>query len=226
MTRRLVPWPRVAVAIAVASAAGVAAIGVAVHDETGPIWFDHRVVRAINHGVPFWVQDAVLHLTDPALVVGVLAAAAAVAIALRRWNVLALVVLVPSVAVVLTEVILKPAIHRTKGLGSLAYPSGHETGLASLVCVLGLILLSSGLHAAYKVLGTAVLVVVGLAGGVALVGRYLHYATDTIGAIGVALSVTLVVGLLIDLVTGRFAPPMNVATARQRASAGQSEISG
>jgi hypothetical protein len=226
MMRRLVPWPRAAVAVAAASAAVVAVIGVAVHDRTAPIWFDHRVVRAINHNVPFWLQDALLHLTDPALVVGVLAVTAIVAGALRRWNVVALVVLAPSVAVVLSEVILKPLIHRTKGADSLAYPSGHETGLASVLCVLGLILLSSGLRVAYKAIGTAVLVAALIAGAVALVGRYLHYATDTVGAIGVTLAVTLLVGLLIDAVTARLAPRMNVATARQRAAAGRSEITG
>ncbi len=200
------PWPRTALALIAASVAVVAALGALLHDATGGNWFDNAVLRVIGDVVPDWVQGLALHLTDPPLVLGLLVSTAVVGLLVRRWDVAVLAVLAPAVSVLLTEEVLKPLVHRsnvivTEGLGqsdALAYPSGHETGLASLVCVLGVILLSSGVRSSRKKWWTALLALALIAGAVGLVGHFYHYATDTIGSVGVVLAVTLGAGLLID----------------------------
>ena len=52
-------------------------------------------------------------------------------------------------------------------------------------------------------LWTAVLALAVVAGAVGLVGHFYHYATDTIGAVGVVLAVTLGAGLLIDRIAAK-----------------------
>jgi hypothetical protein len=206
VTPRLVPWPRAALALIAASVAVVALLGALVHDDTAGNWFDNGVLRVIRDVVPDWAQRAAMHLTDPPLVLGLLVSIALVGLLVRRWDVTALAAMAPAVSVLLTEAVLKPLVHRsntvvTHGLGqseALAYPSGHETGLASLACVLGVILLSSGVRHARKLMWTGVLALAVVAAAVGLVGQFYHYATDTIGALGVALAVTLTAGLLID----------------------------
>jgi membrane-associated phospholipid phosphatase len=206
MTPRLVPWPRAALAVIAACVAVVALLGALVYDDTGGNWFDNGVLRVIRDVVPDWVQGAAMHLTDPPLVLGLLVSIAIVGLLVRRLDIAALAVLAPAVSVLLTEEVLKPLVHRsntvvTHGLGqseALAYPSGHETGLASLACVLGVILLSSRVRNGRKLLWAAVLALAVVAAAMGLVGQFYHYATDTIGALGVALAVTLTAGLLID----------------------------
>jgi undecaprenyl-diphosphatase len=206
-----VPWPRVAFALIAASIAVVAFLGALVHDDTHGNWFDNGVLRVVRDVFPDWTQRTAMHLTDPPLVLGLLVSIALVGLLVRRWDVTALAILAPAVAVLLTEEVLKPLVHRsntvvTHGLGqseALAYPSGHETGLASLTCVLGVILLSSAVRNSRKLLWTAVLALATVAAAIGLVGQFYHYATDTVGAVGVALAVTLGTGLLIDRTTAR-----------------------
>jgi membrane-associated phospholipid phosphatase len=201
MTPRLVPWPRVALWAIAVSAAVVAILGGLVHDHAGTNRLDNAILQVINDVVPDRALRLALHLTDPPLVVGVLAATAVFALLLRRWNIAALAVIAPPIALLLTESVLKPVVHRSGEAESLAYPSGHETGIASLVCVLGLVLLASPVRRRRKVVLAAVLVAVVVAAAVALVGRYFHFATDTVGAVGVAVAVTLAVALVIDRVS-------------------------
>jgi membrane-associated phospholipid phosphatase len=208
MTPRLVPWPRPALWVIATSVAVVAILGALVHDRTGTNRLDNAVLRLVSDVVPHALQQLALHLTDPPLVAGLLTATALVAVLLRRWDIAALAVAAPLLAVLLTEDVLKPLVHRsnaivTTGLSgseALAYPSGHETGVAGLVTVLGLVLLGSRVERRRKIVLLAVLVAVLVAAAVALVGLGFHYATDTVGALGVALTVTLTVALVIDQV--------------------------
>jgi membrane-associated phospholipid phosphatase len=194
--------------VVAASVVVVAILGGLVHDDTHTNRLDNAILRLISDVVPDWLQRLALHLTDPPLVAGLLVSTAVVAALVRRWDVTVLAVLAPLIALWLTEDVLKPLVHRsnvlvTVGLSdseSLAYPSGHETGLASLVTVLGLVLLGSGVRRGRKIVWTAVLAAALVAAAIALVGRYFHFATDTVGAVGVALTVTLTVALAIDKV--------------------------
>src|SRR4051794_1206597 len=117
----------------------------------------------------------------------------------RRWRAAALVVLGPSVAVVLTEYILKPLVGRHIGY-ALSFPSGHTTG-AFAIAVTSVVLLldNQRVHHTLRI-ALAVLAVI-LAAGVAaaVVGLGYHYTTDAVGGFCVALGAVLGVAVLIDL---------------------------
>lgn len=191
------PWRRSAALLAFIGAAVVLALGILVHGSSSGTWLDERVRSAIVSSVSWsWRQHA-LDITDPRLVVVVLAIVAVVAIVRRRWDVLALVLIAPPISVVLTEVVLKPLVGRHSG-DALAYPSGHETGLGSAACVLALLLIGSSVRTMYKAVGLIVLALLLVVGGIGLVGAFYHYATDVIGAVGVVLATTLATALAID----------------------------
>lgn len=191
------------------AAAAVAVLGALVHNGTSGNRFDDKIDFWIQRNVPDTALRYALHLTDPPLIVALLGLGAIIASALRRWDVTALAVVAPGLAVVLTEQVLKPLVHRSsltppKTVGQreiLAYPSGHETGIASLVAVLGVVLLGSAIRLSRKIAGLAVLGAVLIAAASALVGLSFHYATDTIGAVGVAIATSLGVSLVIDKVS-------------------------
>lgn len=192
-------WRRSAALLAVVSAAVVLALGVLVHGSSTGTWLDERVRRAIADTVSWsWRQHA-LDITDPPLLVAVLALVAVIAIVRRRWDVLALVVVAPPISVVLTEFVLKPLVGRHSG-DSLAYPSGHETGLGSVVCVLAVLLIGSSIRVVYKATGLIALGLLLVIGAIGLVGAFYHYATDIIGAVGVVVATTLAAALAIDAV--------------------------
>lgn len=200
--QRLVSWRRSAALLAVVSAAVVLALGVLVHDSSSGTRLDERVRRAIASTVSWsWRQHA-LDITDPPLIVAVLAVVAVIAIVRRRWDVLALVLIAPPISVVLTELVLKPLVGRHSG-DSLAYPSGHETGLGSVVCVLAVVLIGSSVRTVYKAIGLIVLALLLVIGAIGLVGAFYHYATDIIGAVGVVVTTTLAAALAIDAVKAR-----------------------
>lgn len=198
-----------AAGVALAGAATTTVLGwrYAGEDHAGEV--DRFVADLVDmrHGVVKTVGQGLADLGGPYPVVVALILAAGLALWLRGGRGLALVLLGPPLAMVTTSLVLKPIIQRTKG-DELAFPSGHTTSVASLsvacaVLVLSLVtwpLLVRGVLA----LGLAALVV-GV--GTSLVGRGYHYATDTIGAVGVALAVVLVVALAVDAVAGLVADP-------------------
>ncbi len=162
---------------------------------------------AMRHGVAGTVGQALADLGGPVPVVVALLLAAVLACWLRGGRGLALVLVGPPLAMVMTSMVLKPLVERTKG-DELAYPSGHMTSVASLavtsaVLVLGIVAWPAVLR------GVLVLVLTGLvvAVGASLVGRDYHYATDTIGAGGVAVAVVLVVALVVDAFASLVADP-------------------
>lgn len=152
-----------------------------------------------------------LHFSEPALSGGVIVLVAAGAALARRWTLLALAATGPLLAVVVTEYLLKPATGRymyqpgvservLQEIFSGAYPSGHETGVAAAAL---LVFLAAGQLPLRPVARTALLA--GLLGWVAiaalgLVRNDYHYATDTVGAVGVAAAVVLALALLIDAI--------------------------
>ena len=218
MTPRLVPWPRAAAAVIAACVLLVAGLGAFVYRDSRGTGFDDAVERWIARNVGPSALDAMLHLTDPPLIIGLVAAVALVSLLLRRWEVAALVVATPVAAVLLTEEVLKPLVHRTNGVlaqsavdGPFAYPSGHETALAGLVAVLGLLLVRSRVGLGGKIGGLVVLGAVLVLAAFALVGLYFHFVTDAIAAVGVAVGCMLALGLLIDAVYARMRTPTRVS---------------
>jgi membrane-associated phospholipid phosphatase len=150
-----------------------------------------------------------LHCSDPALSFGVIAVVAMAAVLGRRWALVALAALGPGLAVLLTEQVLKPIIGRfmtfpwmdpelSRQLYSGAFPSGHETGVASAAL---LVLVGAGQLRLRPTVRAGLIVV--LCGWTALAALGLirnsyHYATDTFGAVGVSVVVVLGGALLID----------------------------
>lgn len=214
MRQRLVPWPGRAAIVAVVCLAIVAAMGIAFHNENHGSAFDDSVDTWLrSHGQPLW--KTLIHITDPAKV-GVLFAILIIwAVCRRRWRVVALAVATPLLTIVLVEHVLKPWVNRhpyvPPGQGIVvkaifgghiptAYPSGHESGIGSFLAVCGLLVLTSGWSLARRLLALAAVVAVAVVASLTLVGRYYHYATDTIGSMFFCIAMVLVVGLAIDAV--------------------------
>jgi membrane-associated phospholipid phosphatase len=105
------------------------------------------------------------------------------------------------VAAMLTELVLKPLVHRTI-VGDLTYPSGHTTGLFALATVVAVVVLGSGSGGPPRAARVAVViaaVVVACAVGFAVIGLYYHYFTDTIGGAAVGTGTVLGVAFLLDV---------------------------
>jgi undecaprenyl-diphosphatase len=113
-----------------------------------------------------------------------------------------LAALAPAAAVVVTEYVLKPIVDRylyqpgvpvavLRSTYSGAFPSGHETGVASaaLLVLVGLGQLRLGRAA--RAGAVAVLAGWTALAALGLISSYFHYATDTAGALGVAVVVVL-----------------------------------
>jgi len=131
---------------------------------------------------PVWHHIA--QLGDPVVVVVGTVLAAVWALRRTKRRVLA-VVLVPLVAEVLCEAVLKPLVGRRLG-GTYCYPSGHATGAASML--VGFVLAAPrrwqrGLGVAAGLLSCLVTV--------AVVADGQHYPTDAVAALGLVGAVTL-----------------------------------
>jgi undecaprenyl-diphosphatase len=207
--RRLIPSSarRSALVVAVVAAMVVVVLAVLVHGTRGN-GVDDAITRwTYRHFRSRWEAHALLSLSEPAFDVGVLSTLA-VAAALRRvWNVAIFAVVAPVGAVLLSEVVLKPVVHRSIGGFSYpvgnAYPSGHETGIAALLAVLAVLALRTAWHIAVKVALVTALVVWAVLAAVGLVRNFLHYPSDTVGGASVAVAVVVVTALGIDAVTER-----------------------
>ena len=177
---------------AAAALALLAAFGVMYHDRSRPGAFDRAVdgwlVAHTDQRAALWVAD--LGNGPVVLIMAVLIAGW---FAWRRLPAAAvLVLLTPIVATGLTEWIVKPLVHRSKG-AYLAYPSGHETGVAAIALPVALVALGMGARwLVASALAVAVLC------GLALVAADYHYATDVIGGFCVAAATTIGMTALVD----------------------------
>lgn len=209
--------------VAVLAAVVVAVLAVLLHgkretsvDETITRWF-------YLHMRSWWIARKLLDLSQPAFEVGVLGALAVGALLRRAWNVAAFVVVAPIAAAVITEFVLKPLVHRPLGGVSFpvanSYPSGHETGIAALLTVLAVLTLRTAWSATVKAAILAVFALWAVAAAVGLIRNFLHYPSDTLGGIGVALAIVLTTALVIDAVTARRVSAPDVPARPRTASA-------
>jgi undecaprenyl-diphosphatase len=122
----------------------------------------------------------------------------------RRPRVIALAIISPTVAIVLTEYVLKPAVHR-RLLGYVTYPSGHSTGAFSVATLLAVVLLGPGHRTRLRARVGAVvaLFAVCVLVAISLVAAAYHVPTDTLGGAGVAIATVLLVAVAIDAVADR-----------------------
>lgn len=175
----------------------VLALAALVHGARTGTAFDDRVYAAIVGHLSTRALDDLLHLADPIPMVTALAALAAAAALRRHWRLSAVTVLAPLLALLLTEVILKPLVDRTHE-GQFAFPSGHETAPACLATILAVLVLRTGWRLLAKVIVLAALVCYLALCAIALVGAFLHYVTDTIGSVCLSAACVLATALVVD----------------------------
>ena len=207
--------------VAVLAAAAVAVLGWHFAGDTSAGHLDRTIAGdvAMRHGLARFLGQGFADLGDPAPVAVVLVALAALAYVARGRRGFAFAILGPLLAMVTTSLVLKPLIDRTRG-GDLAFPSGHTTAVGSLALAAAVLLLGWALvPRALRWVGAIALVLVVVAVGTSLVGRGVHYPTDTVGAVGVVLAVVLLVALAIDAVADRAA----LRERGQRAGGGASD---
>jgi membrane-associated phospholipid phosphatase len=139
----------------------------------------------------------------PAVVVAAASALALVASLRRDRRAVALCIMGPAMAVLLTEVAVKPLVGRHRGAG-LAFPSGHATGAAAVAVVALLLAYRWGGRRALLWLSPAALALPCIM-GVALVISQRHYPTDVAGgvAMGAATVVALAAALALPGAAGR-----------------------
>ncbi|MEJ2888109.1 phosphatase PAP2 family protein [Actinomycetospora aeridis] len=161
---------------------------------------DRRVTALLDaqQGAARGVAQGFAAIGGPLPVAVALLVLAPLAWRLRGGRGLALVLLGPPTAMVTTSLVLKPIVERTRG-GELAFPSGHTTSVASLAVACGVLVLGlTVLPRALRLLAVAGLAGLVVAVGAGLIADEVHYPTDTLGAIGVALAVVLGVALAVD----------------------------
>jgi len=189
------------------------ALALRLHDTSEPTSFDNAFAAWLFGHTGTVAQHGLLVLSEPGLTIGVVVLIALLAAVLRRWDVVAFAVVGPGAAVVLSTEILKPIVNRLLGhvadvttagfVPGYAFPSGHETALASATTVLGVLLLRGPFDVRTKAIGLGVTVVWTVAGAAGLVRNGYHYVTDTIGGACVAIVVVLGTALVVDAVRPR-----------------------
>ncbi len=205
----IAPRWRAAALIAIVVSAAVVAWLSAISYHAGITAFDNWALHSAYHHLGRGAADALILLSEPVLTICLLVVIAVGAALRRRWGLAVLAVAGPLLAELVTELLLKPAVGRLMGPfvyhgGSLAgatsgaFPSGHETGVASAAVVLLIIgaQVTAGLVARLTVV--VVLTAWTLLAALGLVRHFYHYATDTIGAVAVSIAVVLAVALAVD----------------------------
>ena len=200
-------WRGPVVAVALAGLAVLTALAAVVYQgRSTPFdnWVFHRFYTHIGLSTARFLLD----LSTPTGSIVVLVALVLLAAWQRRWNVAALAVLGPLVAVALTEVVVKPLVGRALHPAAVneklplslrsVYPSGHETTVAATAFVLLIVVCRLPISRPLRICGIAVLVAWTIACAVGLVRNFWHYPTDTIGAVALAAAVVGPVALGID----------------------------
>jgi membrane-associated phospholipid phosphatase len=189
---------RAAVVTVVLSAAITVGLGVRYRSGIGAGHLDRFIDAGLLDRGDVRVLGQLASLGDPVPVAAAAGLVAIGAVAVRRWSAVALAMIGPSLAAMVTELVLKPLVGR-RYEGELAFPSGHTTGVVAVAVVIAVILADARWPPRAAVRrGLAVAAAVpAVASMAALVALRRHYATDTIGgaAVAVAVVTTLAFGL-------------------------------
>ena len=163
--------------------------------------FDSWAFRVLLAHIPGSSAQFLLGFTEPALSVLLLALTAAVATSVRRFDLALLALVGPAVATALASDVAKPVIHRTLLGGTVgSYPSGHETGVTCTATVVLIALGQLPLRRTARYAAAAVLAGWVVVAAVALTRNFYHYATDTIGAMGLSIALMLGLAALLDAI--------------------------
>lgn len=205
-----------AVVLLAACAVIVAVLGALVYHGASPDALDRAVLRALPaESTPGGRNLAVIAQLGGSIPIALLTILLCYCcLALRRYRgAIMLAVSVP-VTTCLTEFVLKPLIHRVY-ISFLSFPSGHSTGVFTLVAGIVVLLLTgppaARAPAALRAVLACCAVAVGGAVAAGLVIAHMHYFTDTIGGAATGTGVTIAVALAVDLAADR--------RARRRAAA-------
>ncbi len=228
--RRLSPGPllppafrRTALLIVAGCAAVVVIMGVLFAHHTQPGALDTAVDARMRSGLlrfgGFW--RPVVVLGDPVPGTEMAVALLLLCLAARRWRGALLVAVAVPAAVALTELLLKPLIHRTFW-GNLEFPSGHTTSVFTLATCCAVLLarpLRLRLPGALRALLATAAYLAAAAVAMAVVVLGFHYFTDTVAGVAVGVGTVLATALVLD----RYGPPARpAAPAPARAAARES----
>lgn len=196
---RLVPRSLLpsAVVLAVACAVVLLALAIRYHGSTRPGGFDERAYSALAS--LRMARDPLIAVVDavPPTCGVLVAVLAGVLAARRKWRAAALVALGPGLALLVTEA-GKRVVGRTLD-GMLALPSGHTTGIASVVATIAVLRISRARHVGRAAAVGLLAVTLGAAiVGVGMVTLRFHYATDIVAGYCVGVAVPLAVAFAID----------------------------
>jgi len=159
----------------------------------------------IGLGIPSHILSLISRIGDVKVMTVLTTALAGACLAARRVGGAVLAAGGVALASALTELVLKPLVHRTVG-DSLTYPSGHTTGVFALTAAIAVVLLaprSGRPRPALRIAVVAGAVVIACAVGLAMIGLQFHYFTDTIAGAAVGTGVVLGLAFLLDLPVAR-----------------------
>jgi membrane-associated phospholipid phosphatase len=175
---------------------------------------DRSQPNTLSRPVDSWIQahisshhTALQLITDLGVAGSELLALALILAALagRRRDLAALVLISVPLAWILAEFVLKPLVDERIGK-YLTYPSGHTQAVFCAATVLAVALLSPSRAAPpawLRVLVVAIVVAVGVAVAISMIGLDYHYLTDTVAGSAVGVGVALCTALCLDTPRGR-----------------------
>ena len=193
------PWRPLALLVWVAAAIVLAVLSwhfvhAPAQDAPDTAFGSHLTVRLGPHAR--WFSTAA-RLGSPTVVVVGSVLLALLCLVMRRVRAAAFALVAAPLAGAMTELVLKPAVHRAQHVDALMFPSGHTTGAFALALTVAVLVLPREDTAMLPALGRLLLAVAALAAAcvvaVAVVVLGWHYVTDTIG--GAATAVVVVVGM-------------------------------
>lgn len=165
---------------------------------------------AVDRSVDSWVQghlgtharvlSLVVDIAEPVQFAIITLVLILACVAVRRLNAAVLVAVSVPAAVILTEFIFKPLVHRTLH-GALVYPSGHTCRVFTLATITAVLMLnppSQRPRPSVRIVIGLAATAVGCAVAVAVIGLNWHYFTDTIGGATLAIGVVLATAFLVD----------------------------
>ncbi|MGZ4309954.1 MAG: phosphatase PAP2 family protein [Gaiellaceae bacterium] len=154
--------------------------GIGRADEHVDVWLAHHRTSGLDN-LSFWLSGIGDVLAIPALV----ALAAIVALALRKWRVAAFVVTAIAVEAATYRVVTllihreRPDVHRLDQLpANTSYYSGHTAASVAVYCGLGM-LITSRIHSpALRALSWVIAIAIPLMVGLSRMYRGMHHPTD------------------------------------------------
>ncbi|PXY32920.1 phosphatidic acid phosphatase [Prauserella sp. PE36] len=178
--------PRHAPLLAAACAVVTLVLGLPFAGERSAGAFDAAIEKGVESAFGDGLLTAFVLPTEFPVVLGALAVLVAVAGGRRRWDLVALVVAAPTVAIPVNTWVLKPAFGRHYD-DHLAYPSGHTVSLVTVLTLLALFTAPGARRLATVVVGAMLTALA----GIGMVGLNYHYLTDVVGGAAFAAAVTL-----------------------------------